>query len=154
MVDGGPGGCPSPWPWYRLPQVPDALVGPVSLAPVQLMEPSPLVQFEPRGIFFPPERILCLHAVTMGGRQVVLPVQEGGIRPGHVGRAVWARVFPEPCPLVDIFVVLSQILSLHLSPALVARHLLPQVTSSSGHPAGFGMGWLSGLWFARLARLN
>ena len=77
-------------PAVVLPQGPDALVGPVCLALVQLMEPSPLVQFEPCGIFFPPERILCLHVVAMGGGHVVLPVQEGGIRPGRVRRAVWA----------------------------------------------------------------
>ena len=93
------------------------------------MELSPLVQFERRGIFFPPERILCLHAVSIVGRQVVLPVQEGGIHRGCVCRAVWARVLLASCPLVDIFVVLSHILSLHLSPALVAWHLLPHVTS-------------------------
>ena len=67
-----------------LPQGLDALVGPVGLAPVQLMESSPLVQLEPRGIFFTPAWILRLHVVTMGVRQVVLPVQEGGIRPGFI----------------------------------------------------------------------
>ena len=53
-VDRGPGGCPSPGPWYwpycfrrvRLAGRP---------APIQLVELSPLVQFEPYGIFFPPE---------------------------------------------------------------------------------------------------
>ena len=122
--------------------------------PVQLVEPSPLVQFEPRGIVFPPEQILCLHAVNMGGRQVVPLVREGGIRPGLVGRAVWAHVNSAASPLVDIFVVLSHVLSLHSTTALGARHLLPQVTSSSGHPSGFGMGWLSCWQFVRLARLN
>ena len=101
-----------------LPQGPDVLVGPVGLAPVQLMEPSPLVQFEPCGIDFPPERILCLHAVNMGVRQVVPPVQEGGIRPGVVSRAVWAHVNPAASPLVHIFVELSHVLSLHSTPAL------------------------------------
>ena len=127
-----------------LPQGPDALVDPVGLAPVQLMELSPLVQFEPPGIFFMPEQILRLHAVTMGGRQVILPIQEGGIRHGRVGRAVRTRVFPASSTLVHVPVMLSHILSLHPIPALGAGHLLSVVTSSSGHPAVFGMGWLSG----------
>ena len=128
-----------------------SLVGPVGLAPVQLVELSPLVHFEPRGIVFQPERILCLRTVKMGVRQVVPPVQESGIRPGLVRRAVWAHVNPAASHLVHIFVVLLHVLSLHSTPALGARHLLPQVTSSSGHPSGFGMGWLSYWQFVRLA---
>ena len=127
-----------------LPQGPDALVGPVGLAPIQLMELSPLVELEPCGIFFPPERILRLHAVTMGVRQVVLPIQEGGKRPGLVSRAVRARMFPALSPLVYVPVVLSHILPLHPLSARWARHLLSVAISSSGHPTGFGMGWLAG----------
>ena len=105
-------------PAIILQQSPDTLVGPAGLAPFQLVEPSPLVQFEPRSAFLPLERIIALHAVLIGVRQVVLPVQEGGIRYGLVGRAVRARLFPASCPPVHVPVVLSHILSLHSIPDL------------------------------------
>ena len=105
-------------------------------------------------ILFPPEQILSLHEVVMCVRQVIFPVQEGAIRPCLIGQAVRAHLNPESSPLVHILVVLPHVLSLHSTPALGAQHLLPHVTSSSGHPSGFGIGWLSGWQFVRLARLN
>ena len=137
-------------PAIMLPLTHDTLVGPVGLFPLQLVEPSPLVQFESCSVFLLPKRIIVLHAVPMGVQQVFLPIQECRICFGLVGRAVRACVSPVSSPLVHV----SHILSLHPLPALGARHLLLGVSSFSGHPAGLGLGWLSCWQFVRLARLN
>ena len=146
-MDGGPSGCPSPWPWYRpycFRRVRTrSYAWSVSL-PSSSWNPPHWSSLKPEAYSSRRSGTPCLHAVVMCVRQVIFPVQEGGIRPGLVGRAVRAHVNPTSSVLVHILVVLPHILS---TPALGARHLLPQVTSSSGHPSGFGMGWLSGWQF-------
>ena len=109
----------------------DALVGLVSLAPVQPVEPSPLVQFEPRSVFLPPERIIGLHAVLMGVRQVVLPAQKVKyvlvLSSEQYGHACFGGMPPGGC----FCRAFAYILLLDSTPALGARHLLSVVTSFS-----------------------
>ena len=128
--------------------------GLVGFAPVQLMKSSLLVQLESRGIHDPQERIPSLYAVVMCVRQMFFPVQKGGICLNLVCRTVRAHMDPALSPFVHILGVPPHVLSLHSTPALRAWHFLPQVTSSSGHPSGFKVGWLSGWQFVRIARLN
>ena len=133
-----------------LPQSGDTLIGPVGLVPLQVVEPSPSVQLESRGVFFPLELVIVLQKMLMGVLEVVPPIQESGICFGFFSRAVQAGVSSALCPLMHVLVVLSHIPSLHPINANGAWHLLLLVRSFSGHPAG--LGWLAGLLAVRSTR--
>ena len=100
-------------PAVPLPDLHDVVVRRVGVAPLQLMEPSPVVQLEPRGLLGVQERVTVLEAGGVRLREMLAPVQEGIISSDLAGQAVWAHMGPAPSPHMHVLVVLPHVLSLY-----------------------------------------
>ena len=124
-----------------LPQSGYALIGPVGLVPLDVVESLPSIQLESGSVFLPVQRVVVLYTLHVSCVQMVLPVLEGGVRLAHIRLTKRASVPSSPYPVVLAPLVLFQVSSLDPRSALLARYLLLLVRPLSGHPAA--LGWLA-----------